>query len=157
MIGPAVGVDDEVGDEIRPRRLDQDVDALGRAGPALGVADDPAHGVAGGDGSGADELLPGFERDVGDFAGRRVDLIEGAVGVGIDLDGVDVTGAGRLHARRAVGLIDARVRIGRLGRRGLAPGMGLSWPGSGRSFGNSTICTGFGGSGCSTACRGVSS
>ena len=30
VIGPPVGVDDEVGDEIRPRRLDQDVDSLGR-------------------------------------------------------------------------------------------------------------------------------
>ena len=30
MIGAPVGVDDEIGDEVRPRRLDQDVDALGR-------------------------------------------------------------------------------------------------------------------------------
>jgi hypothetical protein len=49
MISPPVGVDDEVGDEIRPRRLDQDVGPFFRAAAALGVANDPAHGVAGGD------------------------------------------------------------------------------------------------------------
>ena len=87
---------------------------------ALGVADDPAHGVAGGDGAGADELLAGFERDVGDLAGRGIDLIERAVGEGIDLDRVDVAGARRLHARGAIGLLDARARIGRFRRRGLA-------------------------------------
>jgi len=43
MIGAPVGVDDEVGDEIRTRRLDQDVDALGGTGPAFGIADDPAY------------------------------------------------------------------------------------------------------------------
>jgi hypothetical protein len=68
MISPPVGVDDEVGDEIRPRRLDQDVGPFFRAAAALGVAHDPAHGVAGGDRAGADELLFGFERDVGDLA-----------------------------------------------------------------------------------------
>ena len=158
MIGPPVGVDDEVGDEVRPRRLDQDVDALGGARAALGVADDPAHGVAGGDRAGADELLAGFERDVGDFARRGIDLIERAVGEGIDLDGVDIAGAGRLHARRAIGLVDAR-RADRPASGGavLAPGIGFSWPGSGSGFGSSTICTGLGGSGGSTACLGVSS
>jgi hypothetical protein len=38
------------------------------AGAAFGVADDPAHGVAGGDGAGADELLAGLEGDVGDLS-----------------------------------------------------------------------------------------
>ena len=89
------------------------------AGPALGVADDPAHGVAGRDRAGADELLPGFERDVGHFAGRGVDLIERAVGERIDLDRVDVAGARRLHARRAVRLFDAHARIGGFRRGGL--------------------------------------
>ena len=68
---------------------------------ALGVADDPAHGVAGGDGAGADELLAGFERDVGDLARRGIDLIERAVGEGIDLDGVDVAGAASAASRAA--------------------------------------------------------
>jgi len=35
------------------------------------------------------------------------------------------------------------------------PGSRLSWPGSGSTFGISTICTGFGGSGSSTARFGV--
>ncbi len=118
---------------------------LARARAALGVADDPAHGVAGGDGAGADQLFAGFERDVGDLARRGIDLIERAVGEGIDLDGVDIAGAGRLHARRVVGLVDARMRIGRFWGRLGPPGRGLSWSGSGNSLGISTICTGFGG------------
>ena len=129
MIGAPIGVDDEVGDQVRPRRLDQDVDALGRPGPALGIADDPAHGVAGGDRTGADELLAGFERDVGHFAGCSVDLIERAVGEGIDLDGVDVAGARRLHARGAIRLLDARARIGGLPAvRFRAPGSASAAP-----------------------------
>ena len=98
---------------------------LAAAVPLSRVADDPAHGVAGGDRSRTDELLSGFERDVGDLAGRRVDLIEGTVGVGIDLDGVDIAGAGRLHARLAVCLVDARVGIGRVARCGPGAGNGL--------------------------------
>ena len=93
--------------QIGPRRLDQDVDLLGRARAALGVADDPAHGVAGGDGAGADELLAVLQRDVGDLAGRGIDLIERAGGEGIDLHGVDEAVAHRLHARGGIGLIDA--------------------------------------------------
>jgi hypothetical protein len=58
--------------KIRPGRLDQDVDLLGRARAALGVADDPAHGVAGGDRAGADELLAFLQGDVGDLAGRCI-------------------------------------------------------------------------------------
>ena len=88
-----------------------------RAGAALGVADDPAHGVAGGDRPGADELLAGLERDVGDLARRGIDLIERAVGEGIDLDGVEIAGARRLNARGAVRLVDARMRVGGFGRR----------------------------------------
>ena len=57
MIGAAVRVDDQIGDEIGAGRLDLDVDAFGLPGPAFGVSDDPAHGVAGGHGSRPDELL----------------------------------------------------------------------------------------------------
>ena len=65
----------EIGGKIRPGRLDQDVDAFGGTRAALGIADDPAHRVAGGDRSGADELLTRFVQcDIGDLAGRRVDL-----------------------------------------------------------------------------------
>ena len=129
MVGPAVCVDDEIGDEIRASRLDQDMYTLGRSCPAIGIADDPAHGVAGGDGSGTDELLAGFERDVGDLAGCGVELIERAFGERINLDGVDVAGAGRFHACRSVGLLNARSWIGGIVRRGLGAGdrLELAW------------------------------
>ena len=104
VIGAPVGVDDEIGRQVRPRRLDEDVDLLGRARAALGVADDPAHRVAGGDRAGADQLLAGLQGDVGDLARRGIDLIERAVREGIDLHGVDVAVAHRLHARGGVGL-----------------------------------------------------
>ena len=139
------------------RRLDENMDALGRPRAALGVADDPAHGVAGGDRTGADQLLAGCQRDVGDLAGRGIDLIERAIGVGIDLHGVDVARARRLHARRAIGLLHPRVRIGWLGGAPSAPEAASAGPASGKGLGSSTIWTGLGGSGCSTACRGVSS
>ena len=60
MIGAPVGGDDEVGREVRPGRLDEHMDAAGRAGAALGVADDPAHGVAGRDGPEPTRLSPGW-------------------------------------------------------------------------------------------------
>ena len=53
MIGPLVSVDDKVGDQVRSRRLDENMDALGRPGAALGISDHPAHGIAGGDRTGA--------------------------------------------------------------------------------------------------------
>ena len=79
MIGAPVGVDDEIGDEIRPGRLDQYVHLFGRSGSALGVANHPSHGVAGGDWPRADKLLSGFKRDVGDLARRGIDLVERAI------------------------------------------------------------------------------
>ena len=71
---------------------------------AGGVADHPAHGVAGRD---RDQLLAGLERDVGDLVGGGVELVERALGVGIDLDGVDVAVLGRLDLGERVGLGDA--------------------------------------------------
>ena len=124
--------------------------ALGLACPAFGVADDPAHRVAGGDRAGADELLAGLQRDVGDLAGRGVDLIERAGRERIDLHRVDEAVAHRLHPRRGIGLSDALLWILRLRRR-LPPDMGFNWPGSGNGFGSSTTCTGAGGSAVSTA------
>jgi len=47
MIGAPIDIDDEVGDEIRSRRLDGNVDTLRLSDAAFGVADDPPHGVAG--------------------------------------------------------------------------------------------------------------
>ena len=124
---------------------------LAGAGSALGVADDPAHGVAGGDRAGADELLAGLQRDVGDLARRGIDLIERAGRERIDLHGVDVAVAHRLHAGGGIGLVDALLRIRRPPACDLPPGIGFSWPGSGSGFGSSTTSTGFGGSARSTA------
>ena len=133
------------------------MDALGRPGAALGVADHPAHGVAGGDRTRADQLLARRQRDVGDLAGRGIDLIERAIGVGIDLHGVDVARARGLHARRAIGLLHPHLRIGWIGGQPSALEAASAGPARAKACGSSTICTGLGGSGCSTACRGVSS
>ncbi len=100
---------------------------LGRARAALGVADDPAHRVAGGDGTGADELLALLQGDVGDLAGRGVGLIERAGRIGIDLHGVDEAVAHRLNAGGGVGAIDPHFGIRRL-RRLLAAGERLQLP-----------------------------
>jgi hypothetical protein len=55
------------------------MNALGGSHTALGIADDPAHRVARGNRSGADELFPRFQRDIGDFTGRSIDLVEGTL------------------------------------------------------------------------------
>ena len=117
MIGAPVGIDQEVGVEVRPCRLDEDVDARRCRHAAVGLADDPAHRVAGRDRPGADQLLARLQGDVGDLAGRGIDLVERALGVGIDLDRIQVVGPHRLHASGAVGFRDAQTRVGRLRRR----------------------------------------
>ncbi len=93
------------------------MDLFGGARFALGVTDDPAHGIAGGDRAGAGELLAGLERNVGDLARRGIDLIERATGEWIDLNGVDKTIAQRLDAGGGIGPVAAGCRVGRL-RRG---------------------------------------
>ena len=119
--------------------------------PLSGVADNPAHGVAGGDRAGADELLARLERDVGDLADRGVDLIERAACVGIDLHGVDEAVADRLHARGGVGLVDAHRGVGRLRCAGGMVRPAAICPGSGSGRGSSTTRTGAGGSALSAA------
>jgi hypothetical protein len=84
--------------------LTKDVDLRLLALAAGGGADDPAHGVASRDG---DEFLARLEGNVGDLAGGRVELVEGAPGVGIDLDGVDVAVLHRLDLGERVGLCHA--------------------------------------------------
>src|SRR5262249_52950864 len=69
MVRAPISVDDEIGDEIRPGRLDKDVNLLGRRRSALGISDDPAHRVAGRNWPGADELLTLLQRDIGDLTG----------------------------------------------------------------------------------------
>ena len=110
----------QIGDEFGPGRLDQDVDLLGCRRPALGVADDPAHRVAGRDRTGADELLAVLQRDVGHLSGRGIDLVEGAVGERIDLHGIEIAAAARLNAGGGVRQVDALTRIARLRRRSCA-------------------------------------
>ena len=126
MVGAQIGVDDEIRHQVGAGRLHQDVDLQSRARTALRVADDPADRVAGGDRPGADELLAGLQGDIGDLPDGRIDLIERAAGVRVDLHGVYEAVAHRLHARGGVGLVDAgrRIVIGDLGRslRGGAAG-----------------------------------
>src|SRR6516165_10139174 len=100
MIGTPVRVDDE----IRTGRLDLDVDAFRLPGPAFGVADDPAHRVAGGHRSGPYKLLAFLQSDIRYLSGGGIDLVQGAGGVRINLHGVDVAVARRLHACRLIGV-----------------------------------------------------
>ena len=97
---------------------------LAFARPALGVADDPPHGVAGRDRSGADELLALLQGDVRHLSGRGVDLIKGAIGERIDLHGIEVAAAARLNAGGGVRQVNALPRIARLRCRS-CPGKGL--------------------------------
>ena len=119
---------------------------LGGARAALGVADDPAHGVAGGDRTGADELLALLQGDVGDLTRRRVDLIERAAGEGIDLHGVDEAVAHRLHAGGGVGLIDALRSDRRLRRRLAARAAASAVRAAAAASAAPRSCTGAGGS-----------
>ena len=138
MVGAAIRGDDEVGVEVGGDRLDEDVDDSVLALAAGGVADDPAHGIAGRDG---DELFAGLQADVGDLIDGGIELIERAARVGIDLDGIDVAilagldAGGRAGRRRCApwGEVEARsLRFFAGGERG------LSWPGSGKGLGTST-------------------
>jgi Conjugal transfer protein len=54
-----------------------------------------------------DELLARFKCHIGDLVHRGVELIEGALGVGIDLDGIDVAILDGLHPRGCIGARDA--------------------------------------------------
>jgi hypothetical protein len=104
MVGAAIRGDDEVGVEVGGGRLDEDVDRGVLALAAAGVADDPAHGIAGGDG---DELFAGLQADVGDLIDGGIELIERTAGVGVDLDGIDVTILAGLDTGAALGSGDA--------------------------------------------------
>src|SRR3546814_3692632 len=89
MIGAPVGVDDEVGGEVGPCRLDQDMHPAAFPCPADRITDDPAHGVTSGDRPWADELLAFLKGDVRHLTRGGIDLIESAFGPGMELDGVD--------------------------------------------------------------------
>ena len=88
------------------------MDAPGGAAAALGVADNPACGVAGSDRPGSGQAFAGFKRDVGDLAGCGIDLIEGAFAPGIDLDCIVVTIPAWLDAGRRIGILNPAGRRG---------------------------------------------
>ena len=79
VIGAPVGIDDEVGGDVGARGLDEDMDALGAARPAGGVADDPARGVAGRDRARTGQAFAGLECDIRDLPGCGIDLVERAL------------------------------------------------------------------------------
>jgi hypothetical protein len=118
MIRAPVGVDDEIGDEIRTGRLDLDVDAFRLPGPAFRIADDPAHRVAGGHGPRPNKLLAFLQGDICYLSWRRIDLVQGAGRVRVNLHGVDVAVACRLYACGLVSVGDAIGRILRLRTQG---------------------------------------
>src|SRR3546814_2038910 len=89
MIGSPIGIDDEIGFEVRARRLDEDMDTLGGADAARRITDDPADRIASRHRTGADQLLAFLQPDLGHLTRGAIDLIERAVGLGILLDGVE--------------------------------------------------------------------
>ena len=107
VIGAPVSDDDEVGAQALGDGFDQHVRLCRRAGTADRIADHPADGVAGRDG---DDLLTRLERDVADVPGRRIELVECAFRIGIDLDRVDIAVPAWLHRSGGVGVRDALFR-----------------------------------------------
>ena len=49
MVGPTVGIDDEVGDKIGSDWFDKHMGAAALAGPTLSIADDPSRCISRGD------------------------------------------------------------------------------------------------------------
>jgi len=72
--------------------------------PALGIPDLPLRHVAGGHGL---QLLAGLECDIGDVHRRDVELVQCSTAVGIDLDRIDVAGAGWFDAGGGIGELHA--------------------------------------------------
>jgi hypothetical protein len=83
------------------------MDAPCTALTADGVADNPAHRIAR---RHVGQFLARLQRNGRDLFGTCIEPIERAFGPGIDLDGVDVAGAGRLDARGLVRLGDRLLR-----------------------------------------------
>src|SRR5258708_14027021 len=90
------------------------MDAPGRTCSTLGIADDPAHGIAGRDRTGSDKVLALLEGDIRHLPWRGINLIERARRERIDLHCIDVAISARLHASGGVGFFDTFARIGRL-------------------------------------------
>ena len=92
MVGAPVGVDHEVGRDIGPGRLYENMHPGSRAATADRVADHPAHGIACGDRPGADQRLAFLQGDVGHLPRLGIDLEQCAFAIGIALDRVLETG-----------------------------------------------------------------
>ncbi|MNX89462.1 hypothetical protein D3C86_1214770 [compost metagenome] len=90
MVGPSVGIDDEIGLQVAPRGLYEDVDPTRFPRATLCLTDDPAHRVAGRHWPLTGKGFARLEGDVGDVSRRAVDLEEGADFIGIDLGGVQI-------------------------------------------------------------------
>ena len=115
VVGAPVGVDDEIGGDVGARGFHEDMDALGAARAAGGVADDPARGVARRDRAGAGQAFAGFERDIRDLPGGGVDLVERAFAPRKNLHGVVIALLAGLDAGGGIGGDDARLRRIRFG------------------------------------------
>ena len=126
MIGAPVGIDDEVGGDVAARGLDEDMDALGAARPAGGVADDPARGVACCDRAGTGQSLTWFERDIGDLPGCGIDLIKRALAPRKHLHRIVIALLSGLDPGGGIGGDDARFRCVRfrIATAGGSPGRG---------------------------------
>ncbi len=96
-----VGVNDEIARQVRPRRFDDEADALGRLGPAFDVADDPVQRVAGSHGPGTSARFARLERDIGDLAGRVIAPMQRSLGKRIHLDGIEASRLRRLSTALA--------------------------------------------------------
>ena len=114
MIGAPIGIDNEVGANVGPRRLDEDVNAARCSGTAHRVADDPADRIARCDRPRSNEFFAFLEHDVGNLPRCGVNLEQGSIGIGILLDGIEIAGALRFHARSGVGSTNTGARVGRL-------------------------------------------
>src|SRR3546814_12479837 len=79
---------------------------FGLAAAAAGIADDPAHRVAGGD---IAQRLAGLQGDIGHPSRRRIDAVDGALAPWIDLHGVDEPAARWFLRRGAIGGTDAQL------------------------------------------------
>ena len=82
----------------------------------LGIANDPASGVSRRDRSRAGQAFARLQRNGRDLPDCGIDLIERAFRPRVDLDGVVIALAARLHAGGGIGVLDAAGR----GARGLA-------------------------------------
>src|SRR5690606_31371967 len=112
MIGSPVGVDDEIGGDTGPGRLEKNMNAALVACSTYRIADNPACCVARRDRSGAGQGLALLQDDIGDPAGRRIDLEQGAIGPDILLDCIAEIRALWLDPRRVIGLFKGLRRSG---------------------------------------------